>query len=191
MLPRSPSPTPRPARPLVAVLLAGALLAAPSARASQYSLDQAAAIVTPDEARHLRRAGVRHTGDFLTWGRTPEGRSLLARRAHLPLEHIETWTMMADLMRVRGIGPDVARLLYAVGVRDLDELRRADAQAAADAIRDFNKKFHYSTNPPRADSISYWIKQAHALPLVLVAPPPPPSPPPPPAAPRPAKHRHK
>jgi predicted flap endonuclease-1-like 5' DNA nuclease len=143
------------------------LLATPAVRASQYPLDQAAAIITSTEAQKLRRAGVRTTADFLTWGRTPDGRRMLAERAGLGLEQITGWVMMADLMRVRGIGPDVARLLTAVGVKSIADLKKVDAESTAASIREANSKRHLSTNPPGAESIRYWVEQAMSLPVIV------------------------
>ena len=157
-------------RSLAAALAALIALAATfpgPARASQYPLDQAAAIIPRDDAPRLRKAGIRTTEDFLVWGRTAEGRRLLAERCRLALDRIEAWVNLADLMRVRGIGPDVARLLTAVGVRTLFDLQRADGDATAASVRDFNKRTHLSTNPPGAPSIKYWIEMSRALPVIV------------------------
>lgn len=137
------------------------------ADASQYPLDQAQAIIQPDQARRLRHAGLRTTADFLTWGRTGDGRRLLAERARLPLEQITAWVLIADLMRVPGIGPDVARLFTAAGVRSIAELRRADPAATADAVHEANRRGHLSTNPPGAQSIAYWVQLAASLPILI------------------------
>ena len=83
------------------------------------------------------------------------------------MSRIEAWVNLADLMRVRGIGPDVARLLTAVGIKTLSDLQRADAATTAAAIRDFNKKTHLSTNPPGAESIRFWIGMSRALPIIV------------------------
>lgn len=139
-----------------------------AAHASQYPLDQVAAIIAPDEARKLRHAGVRTTADLLTWGRTPEGRRLLAERARLPVEQVLGWVLMADLMRVPGIGPDVARLLHAVGVRALVDLRRCDPEVTAASIRETNRKSRLSTNPPGAESLRYWVQLASSLPILVM-----------------------
>ena len=147
---------------LLPLLVAGA-----GARASQYPLDQAAAIIPASDAQKLRRAGVRTTADFLTWGRTPEGRRLLAERSGHPIDKITSWVLLSDLMRVRGIGPDVARLLTAVGVKTIADLKKIDADSTAASIREVNSKRHLSTNPPGAESIRYWVEQAMSLPVIV------------------------
>jgi hypothetical protein len=141
-------------------------LASPSL-ASQYSLDQARQIISRAEAKSLRRAGIQSTFDILIHGRTPSDRAELSTATGLSVEKILSLVMLADLMRVRGIGPDVARLLTAVKVRTVEDLQRADPEATAVAVHDINKRLHLSTNPPGAESISYWVVQARELPVVL------------------------
>lgn len=151
---------------MASIVACGAGVAAPAA-ASEYSLDQAKAIVPRDEAQKLRRAGIRTTLDILTNGLSPAKRRQLAARAGLPPERIDALAQLADLLRVKGIGPDVARLLTAVGVTTIAELQRCDPSAVAVAIHDLNKEKKLSTNPPGAESISYWISLARLLPVVL------------------------
>ena len=56
---------------LRSIALACLLTAVPqAARASHYPLDQVHVLVSHDDAKKLRRAGVRTTADFLVWGRT-------------------------------------------------------------------------------------------------------------------------
>ncbi len=150
-------------KPWLALALA---LASSTALASQYALEQAHAIIPAADAQKLRRAGLRTTLDLLTYGRTADGRRAIAARSGLAPERIAEWAGLADLMRVRGIGPDVARLLAAVGVRCLADLQRADPASTAAAVKDVNKARKLSTNPPGIESIAYWIDQARGLPVV-------------------------
>jgi hypothetical protein len=149
---------------LIAPLIATTL---PAARASQYLLDQAHAIIPAPEGKRLRKAGIRSTLDLLTTGRTVDGRKALANRTGLPFERLSALVALADLMRVRGIGPDVARLLTAVGIRTVADLQRADPSAAGAAIQAVNREKKLSTNPPPIESISYWVAQSRYLPIVL------------------------
>jgi len=155
------------AAPAAVAFALAATVAAASARASQYPLEQAHAIIAPADAARLKRAGLRTTLDLLTYGRTAPGRQAIAARTGIPVERIADWAGLADLMRVRGIGPDVARLLAAVGVKCLAHLQRAEADPLASAIREVNRDKKLSTNPPGAESIAYWIAQARSLPIVL------------------------
>ena len=143
------------------------LLAATPALASQYPLDQASQIIPRADAKKFRRAGIRTTLDILLHGRTAADRQALASRTGFSIEKIQAWVLLTDLLRVRGIGPDVARLMSAVSIRTIADLQRADPTVAASAMRDFNSRSHFSPNPPGAESVSYWIVQARELPVVL------------------------
>lgn len=143
------------------------IVASGEASGSQYPLDQIRTLIPRREGLRLRAAGIRTTLDLLTYGRTLAARRVLAERTLLPQDQIDAWVALADLMRIRGIGPDVARLLTAVGVRTIADLQRAEAVATGAAIREMNRTRKLSTNPPGPDSISYWITQARTLPIVL------------------------
>jgi hypothetical protein len=149
---------------LVASLLALAPLVA---AASEYPLEQARQIIPRDAASKLRRAGLRSTLDLITRGATARGRTQIAQASGLELDQVAGFVALADLMRVRGIGPDVARLLTAAGVRTLSDLQQCDPNDVAAKIRELNKERKLSTNPPGVESISYWIGLARLLPVVL------------------------
>lgn len=153
--------------PLSVLLVAAIAFLGRDAAASQYPLEQATRIIPRAEGRKLQRAGVETTLDLFVAGHTVEGRRALAARSGLSIGKIASWVALADLMRVRGIGPDVARLLTAVGVRTLAALQQADAVATGTAIHDYNRKTRLSTNPPGAESIAFWIGEAQRLPVVL------------------------
>lgn len=153
---------------LLSVLIVAAVaILGRGAAASQYPLEQATRIIPRTEGRKLQKVGVETTLDLFVEGHTVEGRRALAARSGLPIEKITSWVALADLMRVRGIGPDVARLLTAVGVRTLAELQQANAVATGTAIHDYNRRVRLSTNPPGAESIAFWIGEAQRLPVVL------------------------
>ena len=91
----------------------------------------------------------------------------LATATKIPQKTIDGWVKMADLMRIKGIGPDVARLLTAVGVATVVELQKADAQKTADAVAKVAAAQKLSENPPSPEHLQAWIAQAKNLPIVL------------------------
>jgi predicted flap endonuclease-1-like 5' DNA nuclease len=74
---------------------------------------------------------------------------------------------MADLLRVKGVGPDVAKLMAAAGVKTVEQLKSADAAKLNDDITKANAKQRLSENPPSTEHLAAWIKQAQTLPIVL------------------------
>ncbi len=154
---------------LVACLLvvAASLYAVATARASNYSLEEVPMLVPADEAAKLRGAGVVTTFSLLEKGADQKSRRALAASTNVNLRALETWVKACDLMRVRGVGPDVAHLLMAAGVNTVAELQTADAAKTAEAILRVNTQQKISENPPSAEHLSAWIAQAKNLPIVL------------------------
>jgi hypothetical protein len=150
-----------------AAAVALAALACAPAGASEYNLDQAHLVIPHGDAVKLRRAGLRTTLDLITRGASLRGRGMIAQASGIAFQVVTSYVALADLMRVRGIGPDVARLLTAVGVHTLAEFQQCDPSDTATKIRDLNKDRHLSGNPPGAESLSYWIGQARMLPVVM------------------------
>ncbi len=64
----------------------------------------------------LATAGVRTLEQMLELGSTSAGRMRLADETGLDDATIKQWVHQADLMRVKGIGPELAHLLCQVGV---------------------------------------------------------------------------
>jgi hypothetical protein len=163
-------------KPLRSPILLGALafcawagtLARPApARASNYALEEIPILIPAEDAGRLKTAGVATTFALLEKGADPKSRKALAASAKIPLKTLEGWVKLADLMRVRGVGPDVARLLSAVGVLSVVDLQKADAQKTADQIQKVAAQQKLSENPPSAEHLSAWIAQAKNLPIVL------------------------
>jgi predicted flap endonuclease-1-like 5' DNA nuclease len=151
----------------VGALFALGLSLSGSARASTYALEEIPMVVPAEDAAKLRATGVATTFALLEKGADVRGRRALATATKIPQKTIDGWVKMADLMRLRGVGPDVARLLTAVGVATVLELQKADAQKTADAIAKVAASQKLSENPPSAEHLQAWIGQAKNLPIVL------------------------
>src|SRR5262249_47917473 len=97
----------------------------------------------------------------------PKDRKTLAKTTKIPEKTLEGWIQMADLLRVKGIGPDVARLLAAAGTKTVSQLQKSNASELNDAIQKANAKQKLSENPPSVEHLQAWIAQAKTLPIVL------------------------
>lgn len=137
------------------------------AQASNYALEDIPAAIPAPEAGKLKAAGVSTTFSLLEKGADVGARKALAKQTKIPEKTIEGWVQMADLLRVKGIGPDVARLMAAAGVHTVAQLKTADATKLNDDIAKVNSKQHLSENPPSTEHLTAWIKQAQTLPIVL------------------------
>jgi predicted flap endonuclease-1-like 5' DNA nuclease len=137
------------------------------ARASNYALEEIPQAIPPSEAAKLKSAGIATTFALLEKSAEQKDRHALAKQTKIAEKTLEGWAQMADLLRVKGIGPDVARLLAAAGTRTVAQLKTANASQLNDEISKVNSKLHLSENPPSIDHLSAWITQAQSLPIVL------------------------
>jgi predicted flap endonuclease-1-like 5' DNA nuclease len=149
------------------VFAVAALLAPAVARASNYALEEIPQAIPVEEAKKLKAAGVGTTFALLERAADLRERRMLARTTKIPEKTLEAWIQMADLLRVKGIGPDVARLLAAAGTKTVQQLQKSNASELNDAITKANSKQKLSENPPSVEHLQAWIGQAKTLPIVL------------------------
>jgi predicted flap endonuclease-1-like 5' DNA nuclease len=149
-------------------LVASLILAAPlAAQASNYALDEIPVAIPPPDAAKLKGQGITTTFMLLERAGDPTQRRNLAKLAKIPSKTLDGFVQLADLMRLKGVGPDVARLLSAAGTRTIEQLISADATKLYDEINKVNSSQKLSQNPPSAEHLSAWIAQAKTLPIVL------------------------
>ena len=84
--------------------------------------------IGPVYGEKLSSNGIKTVEDLLEAGATRTGRSKLAEATGISEKSILTWVNMADLFRIKGIGPQFAELLEAAGVDTVKELRNRNAQ---------------------------------------------------------------
>src|SRR5207302_6259641 len=133
---------------------------------SNYALEEIPQAIPAADAAKLKAAGVPTTFALLEKAADARTRKSLAKETKISERTLESWVQMADLLRVKGIGPDVARLLGAVGVKTVAQLRGSDAAKLEADIMKVNEKAELSKNPPSKDHLAAWIEQAKALPIV-------------------------
>src|SRR5947208_3447961 len=73
----------------------------------------------------LRAIGIKYIWQLVEYGKTEQQRMDLAQQIDLPLSILSTLVSRADLMRLRGVGDDLAHLLVTGGVRSCRDLQHA------------------------------------------------------------------
>src|SRR5438094_10177695 len=74
----------------------------------------------------LRAIGIKYIWQLVAYGKTEQQRVELAQRLDIPLSVFNTLVSRADLMRLHGVGDDLAYLLAMAGVSSCRELQHAD-----------------------------------------------------------------
>jgi predicted flap endonuclease-1-like 5' DNA nuclease len=149
------------------VVAAAALFTSRPAHASNYALEEIPQAIPAAEAAKLKARGIGTTFQLLEKASEPKARKDLARLTKIAEKTLEKWVQMADVMRVKGVGPDVTKLLAACGVRTVAQLKSQDATRLSDEIMKVNTAQKLSENPPSVEHLQAWIAQAQTLPIVL------------------------
>ena len=148
---------------LVAMLTAGA---SRDALASHYRLP-ADGLVSDDEHASLTRAKVHTTVDLLERAARVAAREALAKSSGLSLARLTTLACQVDLLRVKGLGPSMVRLLHAAGIRHTRDLKGLAAAAVLDRMRAANSVHEIAPVLPQEPVIADWISQAVRLEWLL------------------------
>lgn len=129
------------------------------AGASHYDLSS---IDLVDEAMVGRMAalGIATTEDL--WRAAESGRpaTTLARRLAVPATQVRAWRAFCDLLRLDGVGPKVARVLTAAGIKDLKAVAKQQPEALSERIQQVNQGLELLGKTPEVDTVRAWITQA-------------------------------
>lgn len=118
-------------------------------------------------APKLIEAGITNPKELLDKCAAPAGRKALAEETGISEKLILTWTNHADLMRIKGIGPQFSDLLEAAGVDTVKELRNRNAENLAAKILEINEEKHLVRRVPVLKEVVKMINQAKELPPVM------------------------
>ncbi len=123
--------------------------------------------IGPAFAEKLRAADVSTIDALLEKGATPEGRSALVEATGIDAARVLRWVNHADLIRVKGVGPEFAELLEAAGVDSVPELAQRNVDNLVTALTETNAARSLVRRVPGASEVTDWIEQAKALPRVV------------------------
>jgi predicted flap endonuclease-1-like 5' DNA nuclease len=113
----------------------------------------------------LQAVGIKTVADLLEKGKAPKGRKGLAESTGISDKLILKWINMADLFRVKGIGPEYSELLEKAGVDTVKELRHRVPEHLHAKMEEVNA----STGQPlvRAlpslKAVQTWVEEAKQL----------------------------
>jgi len=123
--------------------------------------------IGPLMADKLKKQGIRTTTKLLETAKSAKGRKELAAKIDVDEKTILRWANLADRMRIKGVGEDYAKLLQAVGVDTVKELKYRNVAKLASAMREANQKTKLVRLLPSERRVRRWIDQAKQLPLKI------------------------
>lgn len=119
--------------------------------------------VGPAYAEKLAAAGIKSVEDLLEQCGTRKGREKVAEATGISEKLILKWTNHADLMRIKGVGPEYAELLEAAGVDTVKELKHRNAENLAAKMKEVSEAKKITRQSPSVSQVADWIEQAKGL----------------------------
>jgi predicted flap endonuclease-1-like 5' DNA nuclease len=144
-------------------------LFAGTASASHYAVGDVPTLIKAADAAKLTKAGVATTEDLLAKTATAKDRKALAKASGLSGTALTDYAKRCDLLRIKGIGPEMVLLLEASGVKTVTDLSKKDAATLTAAADSVNKAKKITEKPPTEPQFTDWIGQAKQLPAILEA----------------------
>ncbi len=118
-------------------------------------------------AEKLKSAGVSSVEKLLVAGGTAEGRKQLAEASGVDAKRLLRFVNHADLMRIKGVGGEMAELLEASGVDTVTELARRNAENLHKKMEEINAAKKLVRRTPTLAQVQEWVGQAGSLPRAV------------------------
>jgi hypothetical protein len=127
----------------------------------KYSLARFSSI--PEAAiQKLSLAGITDSDQLLAAAATPASRKRLAQKTGMDPQSLQKWASLSDLVRVKGIGPQLAeKLVESETARNVQELRKAAKNATK--FREKCEKPNHAGSLPSRLEIEALTEEAHEL----------------------------
>jgi len=116
--------------------------------------------IGPAYGDKLAQVGIRTTQGFLDHCASRGGRKRIAEATGISEKLLLSWANLADLMRIKGIGPQFSELLEAAGVDTIKELRTRNATNLAKKMAETQQAGRISGSAPSESQVAEWIQAA-------------------------------
>jgi predicted flap endonuclease-1-like 5' DNA nuclease len=115
-----------------------------------------------DEATRTKLADAKITTveHLLEHTATPSARTTLAKQLGVAGSQLTEWINRADLMRLKGVGTEMANLLEECGVDSCKELQHRKAENLYTKLKTTNDEKHITHHAPTLAQVEAWIAEA-------------------------------
>lgn len=126
--------------------------------------------IGPEFAEKLKAVHIHTTDDLMKHASDATSSRMLSEKTGISEKLFETWTKMAGLMRVNGIGPQYAELLYFSGVETVEQLREQPVDALLRKMGEVNTARKLTGALPNASDVTKWMENLKQLPTLESTP---------------------
>ena len=116
-----------------------------------------------DVKTKLEAEGIKSTDQLLEHTRTSKQRTELAHKVGSTATVLKELANRADLMRLKGVGGDLANLLEEAGVNSCKELQHRKPETLHQALVDLNASKKIAHHVPNVASVTEWVEEAKTL----------------------------
>ena len=117
----------------------------------------------PAMATKLQHEHIDTVDDLLKAVHTPAQRTALAKQLGVQPAMLTEWINRADLMRLKGVGTEMANLLEDCGVDSVKELQHRKPDTLAAKLKEVNDTKHITHHAPTHTQVQEWIDEARML----------------------------
>lgn len=133
---------------------------------AHYKIDAVEGIGA-EYSEKLHSFGIKDTGELLTALATPAKRTVVTKETGIPATHIMRFANMADLFRIKGVGPQYSELLESSGVDTTKELAQRVPSNLLKKMDEVNSSKNLSKRIPTEKELIRWIEEAKSLPRAI------------------------
>jgi predicted flap endonuclease-1-like 5' DNA nuclease len=123
--------------------------------------------IGPTFGQKLRAAGIKSIGDLLKACCDKKGRKATCDKTGIDEDKLLKWANHADLMRIKGIGPEFSELLEAAGVDTCKELKNRKPENLAAKMAEVNAAKKLTRQTPSVSQVTRWVEEAGQLQPVI------------------------
>lgn len=116
--------------------------------------------IDASSVKKLEADGIKTTDDLLKATASAHDRSALATKIGVPGSALTEWINRADLMRLNGVGTEMANLLEECGVDSCKELQHRKADNLHAKLKETNDAKKITHHAPTLAQVDEWIKEA-------------------------------
>lgn len=120
--------------------------------------------IDEDYLLKLADVGIKNSHHLFNQTHTTGQQKTLSKQTGMPLKTLRELIALSDLVRVSGVGPVFARMLYDIDVKSSAALAEAQAEPLFSQLIDLNKTKSYTKAAFTEKDVSYCIELAQMLP---------------------------
>jgi predicted flap endonuclease-1-like 5' DNA nuclease len=117
----------------------------------------------PATQSRLEQANIHTVDDLLNATHTPQQRAALAKHVGVSPGQLTDWINRADLMRLKGVGKEMANLLEESGVDSCKELQHRKADHLQAKLKEVNDAKHITHHAPTIAQVEEWISESESF----------------------------